>query len=251
MPVLNAFRSILHLLVMGLTLMPWALAAVLLSVWVRGPRLYWFCTGWMRVVVWSARWILGIRVRVTGREHLPVGGQAAAVLLSKHQSAFETFLLPTLMPHPLAYVFKRELLYVPFFGWAIGRLDMVHIDRGKRAQAFARVVAQGRKLLAKGVWVTMFPEGTRIARGKQGSYKSGGTRLAIQAGVPVIPIALTSARCWPPRAIFKQPGCVEVSIGPPIASQGRRPDELMQEVQAWIEAEMRRLDPEAYAAQRD
>jgi 1-acyl-sn-glycerol-3-phosphate acyltransferase len=90
--------------------------------------------------------------------------------------------LPTLMPHPLAYVFKKELLYVPFFGWAMGRLDMIHIDRSQRAKAFNRVVAQGKDLLAQGIWIIMFPEGTRIPRGQKGNYKSGGTRLAIETG---------------------------------------------------------------------
>jgi 1-acyl-sn-glycerol-3-phosphate acyltransferase len=150
------------------------------------------------------------------------------------------------MPHPLAYVFKKELLRVPFFGWAMSRLDMIHIDRSQRAQAFNKVVLQGRELLARGIWVIMFPEGTRIARGEQGQYKSGGTRLAIETGAPVIPIAVTSAKCWPRKAFIKKPGVVDVSIGKPIASAGRKHDELMAEVEAWIESEMQRLDPEAY-----
>ncbi len=156
--------------------------------------------------------------------------------------------MPTLMPHPLAYVFKRELLHVPFFGWAMRRLDMVHIDRSQRAQAFNKVVEQGKRLLAQGVWVIMFPEGTRIPRGEVGHYKSGGTRLAIATGAPVIPIAVTSAKCWPRKALIKRPGIVDVSIGRPIPSEGRDADDLMREVQHWIESEMRRLDPEAYPA---
>jgi 1-acyl-sn-glycerol-3-phosphate acyltransferase len=154
--------------------------------------------------------------------------------------------MPTLMPHPLAYVFKKELLHVPFFGWAMGRLDMIHIDRSQGSKAFGKVVSQGKELLARGVWIIMFPEGTRIARGQQGTYKTGGTRLAIETGAPVIPIAVTSAKCWPRKAFIKTPGVVDVSIGKPITSQGREPAELMREVEAWIEAEMRRLDPEAY-----
>jgi 1-acyl-sn-glycerol-3-phosphate acyltransferase len=108
------------------------------------------------------------------------------------------------------------------------------------------VVEQGKQLLAKGIWVIMFPEGTRIPRGESGNYKSGGTRLAVATGAPVIPIAVASARCWPRKAFIKHPGVVDVSIGKPIPSQGRAADELMREVEAWIEAEMRRLDPEAY-----
>ena len=154
--------------------------------------------------------------------------------------------MPAIMPHPLAYVFKRELLHVPFFGWAIGRLDMIHIDRSQRAKAFAKVVEQGKDLLAKGVWVIMFPEGTRIPRGQQGQYKSGGARLGVATGAPVIPIAVTSAKCWPRKAFIKRPGVVDVSIGAPISSAGRDPEDLSREVEQWIEAEMRRLDPEAY-----
>jgi len=108
------------------------------------------------------------------------------------------------------------------------------------------VVEQGKRLLAQGIWVIMFPEGTRIPRGQKGTYKIGGTRLAIETGAPVIPIAVTSAKVWPRKAFIKRPGVVDVSIGKPIPSQGRQPDELMREVEAWIESEMRRLDPDAY-----
>jgi 1-acyl-sn-glycerol-3-phosphate acyltransferase len=164
----------------------------------------------------------------------------------KHQSTYETFLMPVIMPKDLAYVFKRELLYVPFFGWAIGQLDMIHIDRKLKSQAFQKVVQQGKDLLDKGIWVIMFPEGTRIERGQSGNYKSGGTRLAIETGVPVIPIAVNSAVCWPRKAFIKRPGTVTVSIGQAIPSHGRQPDELMADVESWIENEMRVLDPAAY-----
>jgi 1-acyl-sn-glycerol-3-phosphate acyltransferase len=241
-------RSLLHLLWMGVTVVPWAIAVIVGSLFLSSTAVYWMCAGWLRWAVAGARVILGIQVRVSGWENLPTGQTSAAVLLVKHQSTFETFLMPTLMPHPLAYVFKRELLHVPFFGWAMRRLDMVHIDRSQRAQAFNKVVEQGQRLLAQGIWVIMFPEGTRIPRGEVGNYKTGGTRLAIATGAPVIPIAVTSAKCWPRKALIKRPGIVDVSIGQPIPSEGREADELMREVQAWIESEMRRLDPEAYPA---
>ena len=109
----------------------------------------------------------------------------------------------------------------------------------------ARDVSE-RGLLAQGVWIIMFPEGTRIPRGRQGTYKTGGTRLAVATGAPVVPVAVSSAKVWPRKAFIKRPGLVDVVIGRPIPSQGRDPDELMREVEAWIEAEMRRLDPEAY-----
>ncbi|MHB1124834.1 MAG: lysophospholipid acyltransferase family protein [Ramlibacter sp.] len=239
-------RSVLHMAWMALTVVPYALAIVVGAFWRDRTALYWIAVAWLDQVIRGARVLLGIEVRVTGMEHLPIGKTMPAILLVKHQSTLETFLLPTLMPHPLAYVFKRELLSVPFFGWAIGRLDMIHIDRSQRAQAFNKVVEQGKRLLARGIWIIMFPEGTRIPRGQQGTYKSGGTRLAIRTGAPVIPIAVTSAKVWPRKAFVKRPGVVDVSIGPPIPSAGREADELMREVERWIEAEMRRLDPQAY-----
>jgi len=239
-------RSCVHMGWMLVTVVPWALFLLLASLVLNGPALWWLAVGWLRWAVAGARWILGIETSVHGLENLPADG--SAILLVKHQSTWETFLMPTLMPRPLAYVFKRELLYIPFFGWAMARLDMIHIDRQRGAQAFGKVVAQGRKLLQQGVWIIMFPEGTRIPRGQQGSYKTGGTRLAVATGAPVIPVAVTSARCWPRKAFVKAPGLVEVSIGKPIPSIGRDAIQLMGEVQQWIESEMRRLDPEAYGA---
>lgn len=246
MRVLAFFRSVLHMLWMLVTVVPWAIVMVVASIRLRGTDLWWLAVRWLGWMITGARLLLGIKVRVSGMENLPDGATSPAILLVKHQSTFETFLLPTLMPHPLAYVFKRELLQVPFFGWAMGRLDMIHIDRRHQTKAFGKVVAQGKKLLARGIWIIMFPEGTRIARGHKGVYKSGGTRLAIETGAPVIPIAVSSAKCWPRRAFIKMPGTVDVSIGKPIPSAGRKPDELMREVEAWIEAEMHRLDPQAY-----
>ena len=242
-------RSVLHLLWMAITIIPWATFVVIASLFVSSARMYWMCAGWLRVAVSGGTFILGIKNRVTGMENLPTGQTSAAVLLLKHQSTWETLCMPTLMPHPLAYVFKKELLYVPFFGWAMARMDMIHIDRSQRSQAFNKVVVQGKRLMAQGTWVIMFPEGTRIPRGQKGVYKSGGTRLAIETGAPVIPIAVTSAKCWPRKAFIKTPGIVDISIGKPIPSAGRQPDELMREVENWIEAEMRRLDPEAYAGE--
>jgi 1-acyl-sn-glycerol-3-phosphate acyltransferase len=240
-------RSVLHMLWMLVTVVPWATVLIVLSVGLRGKRLYWVAARWLRLSTDAARVITGIQTRITGMENLPTGENSPAILLVKHQSAFETFLMPAIMPHPLAYVFKKELLYIPFFGWSMARLDMIHIDRSQRAQAFQKVVVQGKALLAQGIWVIMFPEGTRIPRGQKGVYKAGGTRLAVETGAPVIPIAVTSAKCWPRKAFIKMPGIVDVSIGKAIPSEGRQPDELMREVEAWIEAEMHRLDPEAYS----
>lgn len=244
---LAAVRSLLYWLVLAVTVVPWATVVVLVSPLVSARRLYRICVGWLALATHTSRIICGVRWRVQGMELLPAAHDPRAVVLApKHQSTWETFALPMLMPHPLSYVFKRELLWIPFFGWAIGSLDMVHIDRSRRSEAWAKVAEQGRRYMDKGNWVIMFPEGTRTPRGSQGPYRAGGARLAIATGVPIVPIAVTSARCWPRKSLLLRPGIIDVAIGPPIASEGREADELMREVGAWVEAAMRRLDPEAY-----
>jgi 1-acyl-sn-glycerol-3-phosphate acyltransferase len=241
-------RSALFIAWLGTTVVPWALAVLMASLALDSRTLYRMCAGWLSVAIWGARVICGVRHVVYGMQHLPGAAErrAAVLLASKHQSTWETFAYPMLMPHPLAYVFKRELLAIPFFGWAMARLDMIHIDRSKRAEAWQRVAAEGRRLMAEGTWVIMFPEGTRTPRGSQGLYKHGAARLAIATGAPIVPIAVTSARCWPRKSFILRPGLIEVSIAPPIPSVGREPEELMREVESWIETEMRRLDAQAY-----
>jgi 1-acyl-sn-glycerol-3-phosphate acyltransferase len=243
-----SLRSALFVLWLIVTVIPWALMSLVASIFMRGTPLYWLTTFWLQFAVHGARWICGVRWRVSGLDNLQAADRSSAViLLPKHQSTWETFAFPTLMPHPLCYVFKRELLMIPFFGWAMARLDMVHIDRSKRAEAWGLVAEQGRRFMAQGNWVIMFPEGTRTPRGSQGTYKTGGTRLAVTTGASVLPIAVSSAKCWPRKSFMLRPGVIDVSIGKLIPSQGREPDELMREVETWIEGEMRRLDPGAYS----
>ena len=239
-------RSVLHLLWMAITVIPWTLAVLSVSLFASRTTTWWVAVNWFRVVMWGTRVILGVRMEVQGMDNLPLGKASAAVLLSKHQSTLETLWLPTIMSHPLAFVFKRELLRIPFFGWSMARLDMIHIDRESRAAAMKHVIDQGKRLLAQGNWVIMFPEGTRIPRGQAGTYQTAGTRLAVESGAPVVPIAVATARCWPKEGFVKYAGVVRVSIGAPIDSTGRDPKALMREAQVWIEAEMRRIDPEAY-----
>ena len=246
---MSFLRSLVHMLWMGITVIPYTLLILLVRVCGGSPAARWtIARAWLKLSVDSAGWFCGVKYRVQGMEHLPTDPQQGVVLLCKHQSTYETFLMPAIMPRALAYVFKKELLRVPFFGWSIGSLDMIHIDRKHGSRAFHKVVEQGKRLLAQGIWVIMFPEGTRVARGEVGEYKTGATRLAIMTGVPVVPIAVTSAKCWPRKSFVKTPGVVDVSIGPMIPSAGRKHEELMEEVQAWIEGEMRRLDPAAYPA---
>lgn len=236
-------RSVLFLLFQAVTVIPYGLLCLLIA----PLPLHWryrVTIGWPRMVLWAARTICGIRWEVRGRENLPDG---PAVLLSKHQSTWETFYYVSWMPRELCFVFKRELLYLPFFGWGIWLLDMIHINRSRSRDAFEEVVTQGSRKLAEGRWIIMFPEGTRTRAGSQGRYRSGGTRLAVRTGVPVIPIAMNSGDFWPRRAFLKKPGTITVSVGPLIQTTGRTPDAVMADVETWIEAEMRRITPQAYA----
>ncbi|MFN2327628.1 MAG: lysophospholipid acyltransferase family protein [Chromatocurvus sp.] len=247
---MNALRSLLVFAWLVVTLVLLGAGLLICSPFVSSEKLWWwFAVPWLRGVVGAARLIGGVRYRITGWDNLPGPADMQRVILCpKHQSTWETFFFPSITPHPLAYVFKRELLRIPVFGWALGRLEMIPIDRSQRSAAWTRVATLGARLMDRGKWVIMFPEGTRAARGGQGSYKSGASRLAVATGASIIPVAVTSGRCWPRRSFWLLPGTIDVSIGPPIDAAGRRPGPVMDEVEAWIESEMRRLDPEAYAA---
>jgi len=239
-------RSVAFALLLTVATVVWALMCFLFAPLPYRQRYYW-TTRWNVFVIWAAKVCCGIRYQIKGMENLPDG---PAILLSKHQSAWETIFYPMIMPRPLAYVFKKELLYIPFFGWGIGLLRMIPIDRSRGRDAFAQVVAKGRERLANGQWIILFPEGTRIPRGKKGTYKSGGARLAVATQTPVVPIAMNSADCWPRNAFIKTPGLITISIGKPISSEGREPAELMQQAENWIESEMRVISPSAYSETR-
>ncbi len=247
----DALRSALFMLWMIVTVVPWGIMMCTLSIVLRGKPMFWLAAGWLKIALFGARNICGITHRIQGWEHIEAAHREGRqiILCSKHQSTWETFFYPTVMPRELSYVFKRELIYVPFFGWSMARLDMVHIDRSKGSAAWERVARQGADFMGKGYWIIMFPEGTRIPRGQAGNYKTGAARLSISSGAAVVPIAVNSARHWPKKGFVKTPGVIDVSFGAPIAPAGHTPESLMAQVQDWIEAEMRRIDPQAYAGE--
>ncbi|MHB8759198.1 MAG: lysophospholipid acyltransferase family protein [Thiobacillus sp.] len=202
---------------------------------------YRLITGYNHTVIWLARWVLGIRYVVEGREHLPA---QPAVILAKHQSAWETVAFLFLFP-PVSPVIKQELLKVPFFGWAFRMLSPIAIDRAAGREALKQIVRQGKDKLAQGFWVLVFPEGTRVAPGEKGRYGIGGAWLAAESGAPVVPVAHNAGEVWPKNAFVKRPGTITVRIGPAIDSREKSAAELTRAVEAWIEAEMGRLPPAA------
>jgi|SRR5450631_999586 1-acyl-sn-glycerol-3-phosphate acyltransferase len=237
-----ALRSALYMALMVATVLPYSVG-VLAWCWLPHPQRYWMITGWTRLGLIAARHLCGLRFEVIGRENLP---DMAVILQPKHQSAWEAFWLTIAMPRPLNFVYKRELNYVPFFGWALSTLDWINIDRKHGSDAFEQVLQQGTPWLARGWWIVIFPEGTRTAPGATPRYKTGGARLAVRTGVPVVPIAHNAGELWPRRAFIKTPGTITVSIGPPIFPDGRSADEMAALIEGWIEGEMHRIAPHRY-----
>ena len=237
-------RSLLFAIVLAVVTPPYALFGFL--TFPLPPRVrHRIITSWAPLVLWFVWHLLGIRYKVLGRENIPAG---PAVILSKHQSAWETMALQVIFP-PLCFVLKRELLRVPFFGWGLAQIPGIAIDRAAGKDALTQVVEQGKKRLAEGFWVVVFPEGTRVAPGTTRRFKPGGAWLAQQADVPVVPVAHNAGEFWRRNAFLKSPGEIVVSIGPPIMPEGLDANEINARAGEWIEAEMHRLFPHHYAAE--
>lgn len=181
----------------------------------------------------------GLSHRVVGLENLPA---QPCVILSKHQSAWETIAFQQIFPAQ-AWVLKRELLWIPFFGWGLAATRPIAIDRNAGLRALDEVVKQGRARLAEGRYVVVFPEGTRMPPGRKGRYNPGGAMLASKAGVPVVPVAHNSGSYWSRRGFLKRPGVIEVRVGPPIEVAGKRSKQINAEAEAWIEGQMVELEP--------
>lgn len=190
--------------------------------------------------------ICKIQYQVLGMEHIQECGSQPMILLSKHQSAWETIVYPYIFPKTLCFVSKRELLWLPFFGWALASLKMITINRGDRETARAAVAIQGRERLAQGQWIAIFPEGTRTPVGSYRPYRKGGFRLALATGTDIIPVAQNAGNVWPRNSFLKYPGMVTVSIGHAISVKDKSEEQIQTEVEAWIEGEMHRIDPSAY-----
>ncbi len=244
-----AIRSAAVFLIMAITVIPLATLLVISS-FIAPYRVTYFWIGrpWLQLAIAATKYVGGVKTEVRGYNNLLAAAEGNRVIIcSKHQSTFETFFFPSVMTKPVAYVYKKELRWVPFFGWAIGRLQMVPIDRSAKGDAWQRVAKIGAKLMDQGKWIIMFPEGTRAARGGQLLYKSGAARLALETGAVVVPIAAATGRCWPRKTWRFVPGTVDISIGPALTpEEGEEAIAFMKRIEQWIEAEMRVIDSEAY-----
>ena len=190
-------------------------------------------SGWARSMIWWLRVTCNVRHEISGMENIP---DKPCIILAKHQSTWETFAFQAIFPTQV-YVLKRELLWIPIFGWGLAMTSPIAINRASGREALKQLVSKGQARLAKGLWVVIFPEGTRMRPHQQGKYHIGGAWLACQTKTPVLPVAHNAGHCWP-KGFIKQAGVIKLHIGPAIATADLKADALNLKVEQWIEAQM-------------
>jgi len=230
------FRSLIYTIISFATVPLFVIPAVLLIPFPYSVR-YAFITRWAQSSIWLLKVICNLRYQVHGAENIP---HQASIIFCKHQSMWETMALQCVFP-PQLWVVKRELMWVPFFGWALWMLESIPIDRGSGHKAVNQVVNQGIERLKKGRWVVIYPEGTRVAPGVRQRYKMGGALLAERSGFPVVPVAHNAGEFWSRRSLLKKPGCIQVIIGPVIESKGKTAAEINRMAEDFIEGEMEKI----------
>ena len=199
---------------------------------------YQILVGWCRFNVWWLGVTCGVHYEIKGLDNIPT--EHAAILMANHQSTWETLAFATIFP-PLTWVLKQELMKVPFFGWGLRLIKPVAIDRAAGRNAVDQVRNQGKERLDEGIWLVIFPEGTRVKPGIKSKYKIGGAVMAVASEYPIVPVAHNAGASWPRHSYIKKPGTITVSIGEPIPTIGKQPKALMQEVETWIETERAKL----------
>jgi 1-acyl-sn-glycerol-3-phosphate acyltransferase len=233
-------RSLLFALALVILTPPYSVVALMTFPLPAHTR-YRIISGWSRAVVWLARTLLGIRYKVEGLERLP---KQPSIILAKHQSAWETLAFQSIFP-PQVLVLKRELLWIPFFGWGLALMSPIAIDRARGTSALKRMAQKGAERLGQGFWIALFPEGTRVKPGQRGTYHAGGAWLAVKTGACVVPVAHNAGLFWARNAFIKRPGEVRVLIGEPISPAGLSAEALNRQVESWIESRMEALCPGA------
>ncbi|MBF7728866.1 lysophospholipid acyltransferase family protein [Pseudomonas sp. N040] len=234
MPILQSVRSLTFYLLLALMTVVWSSFGLIVGLLLPFPLRYRLINqAWAWQAIWLARWVAGVRYELSGRENIPA---RPCVILAKHQSTWETFYFSALFA-PLSQVIKRELLRVPFWGWSMKLLKPIAIDRGNPKAALKQLASQGHERLTAGLWVLIFPEGTRVPYGQIGKFSRGGAALAVNAGLPVLPIAHNAGKCWPRDGWLKHPGTIRIVVGPPMYAEGSGPRaiaELNERAFAWV-----------------
>lgn len=201
------------------------------------PKRYYIVTRWTVFNLWWLKITCGLRYTVEGLENVPA---KAAIIMCKHQSVWETLALQLIFV-PQVWILKRELLWIPIYGWGLAAMQPIAIDRGSAVKSFRQIVNEGCKRLQQGYWVVIFPEGTRIAPGEKGSYLPGGGLLAEKSGYPVVPVAHNAGYFWPRNSVIKKPGTIKLIIGQPIDTKGKTANQITAETEQWIESTIEKL----------
>ncbi len=212
-------------------------AVMALGFWLPYRAQFAIARSWARILFWVLEHLCGLNFTVEGRERIPPGNH---IVMSNHTSAWETVAQFLIFP-PQVWVLKRELLWIPFVGWGLKLLRPIAINRGEGHRAVNQVVEQGKARLADGLWIIVFPEGTRVVAGQARKFGMSGAMLAIASGKSVVPLSHNAGTFWPRRGFVKKPGTIRVVIGEPIESAGKKPRELNEEVKQSIEAGLARI----------
>ncbi|WP_375740784.1 lysophospholipid acyltransferase family protein [Pseudomonas boanensis] len=242
MTTVQTIRTVLFYLLLSLSACIWGTLSLFIAPFLPFHARYRFIVWrWCRSAVWLAKVVVGIRYEVKGLENIP---ERPCVILAKHQSTWETFYLSGAF-EPLSQVVKRELLRVPFFGWAMALMKPIAIDRSNPKAALKQLASQGDERLKQGAWVLIFPEGTRVPAGQMGKFSRGGAALAANANLPVLPVAHNAGTYWPKEGWAKYPGTIQVVIGPPMYAEGEGPRsiaELNDRAYAWVEQTQKQIE---------
>ena len=231
--VATRIKSVLFFILYSLMGIIHGMLCVLVGPFLPFEKRYAFVNIWTRSALWLLQHLNGVEIEIRGRENIPDDGRF--VVMSNHQSQFETFALQVLFS-PQATVLKRELLWVPFFGWGLALQKPIKIDRKKANNALKQIMRQGEERLAENIPVVIYPEGTRQSPGELGPFSTGGAMLAARAGVPVVPVAHNGGDCWPARSMLRIPGKIILTIGPPMPTRERKTREINDAASQWIEA---------------
>jgi 1-acyl-sn-glycerol-3-phosphate acyltransferase len=232
------FRSIIYFILLLFSTIVIATIGTLIGWALPNNKIHWLDHSWSRINLWGQEKICGLKYRLQGEENIP---DKSCIIFAKHQSAWETIALITLIPGPKAWVLKRELLFVPFFGWVMYYFKPIAIDRKSGHKAVDQIVLQGTQRLQSGKNVFIFPEGTRVAPGTRKRYGKGGAILAEESAYPVLPVAHNAGVFWRRRDLRKYPGTIDVCIGPLIETKGLSAAEINQAAEDWIESTVESL----------